>query len=164
MAHLELLARATGAGRVLGGAGQLLGREAVAPTGVRPAVAAGTHRDVALHDLTGLGRGRVVQLCGLARTLDADTGHLDVRLLARRRAVCVRPTPASPPNMSDTCCGAAATSGAGWSTWTSTWKIRPTASSLTDSFMACQSWKPSRWYSTSGSRWAMARRPMPSCR
>ena len=24
--------------------------------------------------------------------------------------------------------------------------------------------KPSRWYSTSGSRWAIARRPMPSCR
>ena len=33
---------------------------------------------------------------------------------------------------------------------------------MMDSIIAWKSWKPSRWYSTSGSRWAIARRPMPS--
>ena len=41
---------------------------------------------------------------------------------------------------------------------------RTTDSSFTASFIVFQSAKPSRWYSTSGSRWAMARRPMPSWR
>ena len=32
------------------------------------------------------------------------------------------------------------------------------------SIIAANMLKPSRWYSTSGSRWAIARSPMPSCR
>src|SRR5699024_5481215 len=40
----------------------------------------------------------------------------------------------------------------------------PTDSSLMPSVMASYNWKPSRWYSTSGFRWAIARSPIPSLR
>ena len=56
--------------------------------------------------------------------------------------------------------GSAAASGS----CTSTEKRWLTDSSLMASIIASKSWKPSRWYSMSGSRWAMARRPMPSWR
>ncbi|MDB5297134.1 MAG: Ribonuclease [Phycisphaerales bacterium] len=54
--------------------------------------------------------------------------------------------------------------GAAWSVCTSTLNRKPTASSLMASIMAPNMSKPSRWYSTSGSRWANARRLMPSRR
>ena len=50
------------------------------------------------------------------------------------------------------------------STWTSRLNRKPTASSLMPSIIWANMSKPSRWYSTSGSRWAYARRPTPSWR
>ena len=48
------------------------------------------------------------------------------------------------PSICETCTGWTAGASAGSSTLTSTWKSSPTDSSFTDSFIACQSWKPSR--------------------
>ena len=49
-------------------------------------------------------------------------------------------------------------------TWTSRLNRKPTVSSLMPSIMVANMSKPSRWYSTTGSRWAYARRLMPSWR
>ena len=54
--------------------------------------------------------------------------------------------------------------GRGAATLSCAAKTRRTVSSLMPSVMAWNMSKPSRWYSTSGLRWAIARRPMPSCR